>query len=94
MPPPEIIRPLLSHAKNKPHELGVALFVDQQDGSAVEGVSMDSLQTCRIDKPSIQTALGIDVERTWWRSLLRFSPTTDVSLAEKKVLFLVCGPEP
>lgn len=72
----------------------MALFVDQQDGSSVEDVSVDSLQTCRIDKSSIETALGIGAKRTWWRSLLRLSPTTDVSLAEKKVLFLVCGPEP
>ena len=94
LPPPEILRPLLSHASANPEQLKVNLFVDELDGSHSETVPTGELQLGRIGLTAISRVLAPQDGTSWWQSLLRLASPESRRLADKNILFLVCGPEP
>ncbi|EKM59147.1 uncharacterized protein PHACADRAFT_113420 [Phanerochaete carnosa HHB-10118-sp] len=92
LPPAEILQPLLSYSSAHPDRLRVRLFVDEQDGSDSESVSIQDVRIGRIDKPAIHQVLYPTQEASWWQRL--FHRSKSPLGADKKILFLVCGPEP
>ncbi|KAI0081677.1 ferredoxin reductase-like protein [Panus rudis PR-1116 ss-1] len=90
LPPAELLTPLKSFARSHPEALRLSLFVDTLgDGPAQE----HELRVKRIDKHDILAALGRTEHKPWWKSLFSSSSTASPDNT-KKVLFLVCGPEP
>ncbi|KAJ7095136.1 ferredoxin reductase-like C-terminal NADP-linked domain-containing protein, partial [Mycena belliarum] len=85
LPPPEILGPLRAYAADNPEKFALHLFVDRRDGVPAE-VSL--LQIGRIGKPEIQRCLGLPT--SWWRNLFPGASNGP----PKKILFLICGPEP
>lgn len=95
LPPPELLRPLIDHAEKHPDQLRVSFFVDSKDGSSAQSVSIPNIRQGRIGKADIGLILGDrSGELTWWQKMLRVSNTKSKPVADRKILFLVCGPEP
>lgn len=90
LPPREILQPLLSHAQTHPDELQVALYVDSNEDTSLIGQS--DLRMKRIDKPDIIRALGLEDNRPWWKRVLSSSSTMVDN--KRRILVLVCGPDP
>ena len=93
LPPPELLDPILSHAASHPERLRVQLFVTELDGSNSPTDAARELQVGRIGKTAIYRALDAGREPSWWQRLLRLSQASAPQVADKKILFLVCGPE-
>ncbi|OCH92887.1 ferredoxin reductase-like C-terminal NADP-linked domain-containing protein [Obba rivulosa] len=93
LPPPEMLDPLLKASRSNPESFSISLFVDEFDGSNHPCMSSSDLHVGRISKTSIERALRLDINNPWWRKLLRLN-TPMGSDKSKKVLFLVCGPDP
>ncbi|KAJ7499186.1 hypothetical protein FB451DRAFT_1347509 [Mycena latifolia] len=89
LPPPQILGPLRTYAAENPEKFGLYLFVDRRDDSVPADVP--PLQVGRISKPEIQRCLGLNTPR--WRSLFA-QPSEASKNPPRKILFLVCGPEP
>ncbi|KAJ7507493.1 hypothetical protein B0H11DRAFT_1967346 [Mycena galericulata] len=86
LPPREILGPLQTYASENPERFRLRLFVDRGDANVPADVHVG-----RISKPVIQHCLGLEVP--WWRNIfVRLASTPDLS--PRKILFLVCGPEP
>ncbi|KAI0089260.1 ferredoxin reductase-like protein [Irpex rosettiformis] len=95
LPPPELLRPLIDHAETHPEQLRVSFFVDNKDGSSAQSIPNDNIRQGRIDKADIGLILGDrSAGLTWWQKLLRVSTSKPEPVAGRKILFLVCGPEP
>ncbi|KAJ7228917.1 hypothetical protein GGX14DRAFT_509784 [Mycena pura] len=84
LPPPAILEPLHEYATNHPEKFALHLFVDKIDNG--RSASLQSLQVGRINKSAIQRCLGLNT--TWRKRIFTESSTP------RKILFLVCGPEP
>lgn len=95
LPPPEILEPILTYAQTDPTRLRFSLYVDSLDGNNASGIEQRVLQEGRIGRRALEAALGIDVDSPWWQRLYKSSGLTQRgSPRDRKVLFLVCGPEP
>ncbi|KZT74286.1 ferredoxin reductase-like protein [Daedalea quercina L-15889] len=92
LPPAAILGPLLSASKAHPDRLRLSLFVDSTEGPAHPSVGASDVQVGRITTGTIERALSSDSGRSWWRSLLGVGSHSE-PLEDKKILFLVCGPE-
>ena len=90
LPSQEIIQPLLSHAQTRPDELKVTLFVDSYERS--DPTDESDLQIKRIDKQEVVRALGLEDTRPWWKRMMTSS--TPAIHHDRKVMVLVCGPDP
>lgn len=90
LPPPAILDPLLSESKVHPDRLSLSLFVDSAEGPAHPSVAASDLQVGRINEGAIKRAINSRSGRSWLGSLFGKSDSQE----ERKVLFLVCGPEP
>lgn len=66
--------------------------MDAPEGPAHPAVSPSSLTVGRIGKEAIQRATGSG-SRSWWRGLFGASVKPE-SQEEKRIMFLVCGPDP
>ncbi|KAJ7283910.1 hypothetical protein C8J57DRAFT_748854 [Mycena rebaudengoi] len=86
LPPPEILGPLKEYAAGNPEKFRLHLFVDSRDGDVPADIP--PAQVGRIGKPAIQQCLGLNY--SWWRILFSRVPERP----SRKILFLVCGPEP
>ncbi|KAH9844199.1 ferredoxin reductase-like C-terminal NADP-linked domain-containing protein [Rhodofomes roseus] len=94
LPPPDILDPLLSASKAHPDRLRLSLFVDSSEGPTHPSVGSNDVQVGRINDLAIARAVGSD-NSSWWRSLLGIGSRPDSrDLSDKKILFLLCGPEP
>lgn len=91
LPPPDLLRPLLSYASTHPDRLRVHLFVDQVDGSESESVPSKDLQVGRIGTTAIRHTLSSEQKQSWWQWL--FNRSRPTITADRKIMFLVCGPE-
>ena len=91
LPPPAILGPLTSIAQNDPSRLRVKLFVDKKDHST--GPSYD-LNVGRIDNKAVEDVLEIKQLSIWERLLWRKLKPEGIAGEGRKVLFLVCGPDP
>lgn len=83
----------MSYAAENPERFRLHLFVDSQDSTP----SDPQLEVGRISKQAIEKALGLNhLNESWWRTLFRSSHPAkeDGVQQDRKVLFLVCGPDP
>ncbi|KAG2058913.1 riboflavin synthase domain-like protein [Suillus hirtellus] len=89
LPPHDILDPLLKFAQHNPEKFRLKFFVDSF--GETKGQSSIDLEVHKgaIGKESIRGALHSASWFPWWRGL--FSQDSDVS--DRKILFLVCGPE-
>lgn len=94
LPPAELLRPLIDRARQDPAQLRVAFFVDQKDGSGAEVVRLSDIHEGRIGDADIRRVLGDEPERTWWPTIFHWNSDRPTLPNDKKILFLVCGPEP
>jgi len=93
LPPPKLLNPLITFAKEQPDRFKFHVFVDSNDGSNT-ATSIPPFNIGRIDENALQKyVMGVDLSNSWWKNLFgKHQPKEDVS--EKKIMFLVCGPEP
>ena len=95
LPPAEVLSPLASYAAEHPARLNFRLFVDQ-DAKALPYLPPTSAtpELGRINRLAVEKAVNPNQTGVaWWKQPF----TSSKSSAEKpqrRVLFLVCGPEP
>ncbi|KAG2158902.1 ferredoxin reductase-like C-terminal NADP-linked domain-containing protein [Suillus bovinus] len=89
LPPRDILDPLLEFAQRNPEKFKLKLFVDSFGETKGQSFTDLEVHKGRIDKNSIHGALRSASRVPWWRGL--FPQDSDVS--DRKILFLVCGPE-
>ncbi|KAG2077655.1 ferredoxin reductase-like protein [Suillus decipiens] len=89
LPPRDILDPLLKFAQHNSEKFKLKFFVDSFGGTKGQSSTDLEVHEGRIGKDSISSALHSASRAPWWRSL--FSQDSDVS--DRKILFLVCGPE-
>ncbi|CCL99441.1 uncharacterized protein FIBRA_01459 [Fibroporia radiculosa] len=93
LPPPNILVPLIAHAKAHPQQLSISLFVDSLDGSHHPSISSSELKVGRVDQNAIEHAIGNSRNlKTWWSKLLRID--RDEKQKDRQTHFLICGPDP
>ncbi|KAG1755943.1 hypothetical protein EDB19DRAFT_442610 [Suillus lakei] len=89
LPPRDVLDPLLKLAQHNPEKFRLKLFVDSCGETNGQSFTDLEMRQGRIGKDSICRALHSTPCVPWWRGL--FSRDSDVS--DRKILFLVCGPE-
>ena len=97
LPPSEILEPLIAYSQAHPDRLRLSFFVDAPDGPSHPAAPSSSLTVGRIGKEAIERATDSgDGNRSWWRRFFGASPKPTPREASngKKVMFLVCGPDP
>ncbi|GLB33921.1 putative oxidoreductase FAD-binding domain [Lyophyllum shimeji] len=90
LPPPRIMDRLTRFAAQNPERFRLRLFVDSLDGPAPTS-HMPAPHVGRIDNTAIERCLGLDQRRTWLRRLFGMA---EAPRPNRKILFLVCGPDP
>jgi len=91
LPPPAILDTLTSTAHNNPSRLRLKLFVDGED-SFID--SPYGLTVGRIDRKTVEDVLKIRRPSTWDKLLRRKLDPKGIAGEGRKVLVLVCGPDP
>jgi cytochrome-b5 reductase len=91
LPPPALLGPLTSIAQNDPSRLRVKLFVDEKDSSTDAPYG---LNVGRIDSKAVEDVLEIKQPTIWDRLSRRNFDPKGIAGEGRKVLFLVCGPDP
>lgn len=94
LPPPEVLQPLVKYSQDHPERLNLSFYVDSKDGSSAEAITLNVIHERRIEKADVQRALHNGRESSWLYKILRVASAKPTEFADKKVLFLVCGPEP
>ena len=91
LPPPAILGPLTSIAQDDPSRLRLKFFVDEK---ASTSDSPYDLNVGRIDRKAVEDVLEIRRPLMWDKLLWRKPDPKGVAGESRKVLFLVCGPDP
>jgi len=92
LPPPELLNPLTTFAKEQPERFKFHLFVDGDDGSKPIG-STPPLNIGRINENALRKyVVDADSPMSWWKRL--FGKPQPKDLSKRRIMFLVCGPEP
>lgn len=92
LPPPEILEPIISFANADPTRLKFSLYVDSLGSDNTPEVARRGLREGRIARGTLEAALGLEVYRSWWKRLYGWNSPSQRN--DRKVLFLVCGPDP
>ena len=90
LPPPAILGPLASMARNDPSRFRLKLFVDDKDSP----VGSYGLNVGRIDRKAVEDVLEARRPSIWDKLLWRKFDRKGAAGEGRKVLFLVCGPDP
>ncbi|EGO01712.1 hypothetical protein SERLA73DRAFT_177164 [Serpula lacrymans var. lacrymans S7.3] len=93
LPPSTMLQPLLEQAAKHSDKFRLEFFVDSLEGLQNPNLPDNKILVGRIDKSAIQSSLGMDNSYSWWQKLLT-GATAPLKPPDKKILFLVCGPEP
>ncbi|KAF8639908.1 hypothetical protein AX17_001159 [Amanita inopinata Kibby_2008] len=93
LPPPSILKPLVTFAAEHPDIFKLCLLVDSAPGGSAITTNIPlSPQIGRIGKAEIENSLGLNRARQrWWDRLYRQGK--EEQARKKRILFLVCGPE-
>jgi cytochrome-b5 reductase len=84
----------LAHLTEKqPDRFKMHLFVDSKDRSTNTSVPNQELQVGRISKSAIMRSLELDASGSWWQRLYKRTTTSNSAQLDRKILFLVCGPD-
>ena len=89
-----MLEPLLSAAKSDGDHFKLMLHVDSLDGPTHLSVTSEHLQVGRINRRAVERALGNSQEIASWWSFLGFRSKKESTEDRRKILFLVCGPDP
>lgn len=89
LPPHDLLQNLAFGAGTLPNRTKVHYFVDSFDGPVNPSVPNGDLQLGRINRRAIDRALGFESSAPWWQRPFK----GNVARTDRKVLFLVCGPE-
>ncbi|KAF8525379.1 hypothetical protein JB92DRAFT_2702378 [Gautieria morchelliformis] len=93
LPPRSILGPLQLFAQLYPESISIRLYVDAMDPKASR-VDLPRLALGRIGRKALERAVAPrSAETDWWWTKL-WGPTRRADVARRKILFLVCGPEP
>ena len=93
LPPLELLNPLTAFAKEQPERFKFHVFIDSDDGSKTPGGS-PPFNTGRINENALREyVVGIDSPISWWKRLFD-KPRPKEDPSKKRIMFLVCGPEP
>jgi cytochrome-b5 reductase len=93
LPPRSILGPLQLFAQLYPESISIQLYVDAMDPKASR-VDLPRLALGRIGRKALEQAVAPrSVKTDWWWTKL-WSPSRRADVARRKILFLVCGPEP
>lgn len=93
LPPPELLQPLISYAQQHPDRLNLAFYVDSKDGSNAETVPLNDIHERRIERADVLRTLHSGHESSWWHNILHSTSIKSPNITDRKILFLVCGPE-
>lgn len=93
LPPPSILGPLQSFAQLYPELFSLRLHVDSMDQKASRS-DLPRLALGRIGRQALENAVGHRSAKAnlWWNRLWLSSRRQGTG--SRKILFLVCGPEP
>jgi len=91
LPPPTILGSLTSTAQNDPSRLRLKLFVDDEDSLIDDPYD---LTVGRIDKKALEDVLEIRRPSMWDKLLRRKLDPKGIAGDGRRVLVLVCGPDP
>ncbi|KAI0677148.1 ferredoxin reductase-like C-terminal NADP-linked domain-containing protein [Trametes maxima] len=95
LPPLEILEPLVTYSQARPDQLQVSLYVDSSEGPSHPAASSSDLVVGRIGRPAIERAIGVEAPSRWRSFFSKPSKSRPHDrTGGKKVLFLVCGPDP
>ncbi|KAF9534912.1 ferredoxin reductase-like protein [Crepidotus variabilis] len=93
LPPSELTEPMALYAQKHPEKFRLDLFVDEDDGSK-PSASLPPLNIGRISDSALEKCLGSEkTKSSRWPRLFSKQPTKE-DVSTKRILFLVCGPEP
>ncbi|KAG5724995.1 NADH-cytochrome b5 reductase 2 [Termitomyces sp. T112] len=90
IPPPRIMDKLSAFADENPERFRLGLFVDSREGPPHPS-HLPTPSLGRIGKFAIEQCLGLNGRTSWWQRLFGES---EKPKPLRKVLFLVCGPDP
>ncbi|KAF8901674.1 hypothetical protein CPB84DRAFT_1729588 [Gymnopilus junonius] len=95
LPPTALLDPLLEYSAENPEKFKLHFFVDKETSSkrAASISQLNHLNTGRITDDVLQRFLKLKSEQpSWWSKIWYRSRLQGET--ERKILFLVCGPEP
>ncbi|KAH9482406.1 NADH-cytochrome b5 reductase 2 [Psilocybe cubensis] len=93
LPPPSLLDPMITFSIDNPDKLKFHVFVDEQDGSE-PSTSIPAIYTGRISENTLKRHVFPEEPKiSWWMSLFTNPPPTP-DPRSRRILFLVCGPEP
>ncbi|KAJ8698003.1 hypothetical protein PTI98_004767 [Pleurotus ostreatus] len=94
LPPPVMMRQLTDYAEQHSDRFRLGLFVDSDDGSAAI-TSRNTFSEGRINLESVRKYTEPESPQNWWkRAFGPFSSPKPAISPQRRILFLVCGPEP
>jgi len=93
LPPRSMLQSLAFFAEEQPDRFNMHLFVDSLDGSTNTPLPKQRLQVGRINKSALTHSLGLDAPVSWWQRLFQPVGVPNFAQPDRKILFLVCGPE-
>lgn len=85
----------MSFAKTDPTRLRFSLYVDSLDGDNPSAIARRGLHEGRVGRRALEAATRLDMDGSWWQRLFKASGVTQRgTTSDRRILFLVCGPEP
>ena len=93
LPPRSMLQSLAFFAEEQPHRFKMHLFVDSLDGSTNTHLLKQRLQVGRISKSALTRSLELDAPVSWWHKLSQPAGAPNSAQPDRKILFLVCGPD-
>jgi cytochrome-b5 reductase len=85
-----MLRALALFAERQPDRFKMRLFVDSRDGPPNISLEDQKLQIGRIGKSAIMHTLALG---SWWQRLGKPTGMSNSTKLDRKILFLVCGPD-
>ncbi|KAF4574729.1 hypothetical protein EYR36_006079 [Pleurotus pulmonarius] len=90
-PPPVLMHQLMDYAEKHCDRFRLGLFVDSDDGTSAVS-SRNTFSKGRINLEAVRKYIESDTPQTWWNRA--FGSSKPAVLPQRRILFLVCGPEP
>ncbi|EPQ59389.1 ferredoxin reductase-like protein [Gloeophyllum trabeum ATCC 11539] len=91
LPPSSMLQTLHNYTQSQPKSFSLRLFVDSRPSGVHSTKNQIPLSEGRIGKSEIQQALSRTSSQSWGK--IFGSSTSESDASQRKVLFLVCGPD-
>lgn len=93
LPPHDMLQALTDSAAIQPSQFKLHFFVDSLDGPQNTSLPSNELHVGRIGRNAIEGALALEKSTSWWQRFLSFRSSPSSVVADRKILFLICGPD-